>query len=226
MTDDILKNRKNVKEFDTTAVIPQELIEQLLRRAWKVTPSKNNFMPYTIHVLGPDQQEYKNCLYNICLGNEGKADGVDTAVRYQQSNSRPQYSNILTCSYALIFAMRHEYEPNPYQLDAISRGYFFEAMDYDHPNRLHSVASLEAGLFADAFSAMCLENNIDVSYTLCFKHKMTEWQTLPFVKEEPVLILTVGKGKIYSYDIAVKKGTADLNRRPDFERIVNFVKST
>lgn len=222
MIDDILKNRKNVKEFDSTAVIPDELIEQLLRRAWKVTPSKNNFMPYTIHVLGPTHQEYKNHLYNICLSNEGRSDGVDVATRYK--NSLPQYSNILTCSYALIFTMRHEYEPNPYQKDAISRGKRFEATDYEHPNRLHGVASLEVGLFSDAFSALCLENNIDISYTLCFQHNLSYWKNLPFIVEEPILILTAGKGKIYSYDIAIEKGVAERNRRPEFERIVNFVK--
>jgi hypothetical protein len=221
MIDEILKKRKNVKEYDSNAIITKDQIDSLLYRTWKITPSKNNFMPYTIHVLGPEQQEFKNDLYRICLSNEGRADGVNAESRY--TKSLPQYSNIINCSYALIFAMRFEDQPNEYQKDALQRGKCFEAMDPTNPSRLISTVRIEIGMFADAFSALCLENNIDVSFTLCFQRELKYWQSLPFVKTEPLLIMTAGKGKTYSHDLDVKRNRFHLNLRPEYERIVNFI---
>jgi hypothetical protein len=225
MIDDILKNRKDVVEYDSTVMISQDLIDSLLRRAWKVTPSKNNFMPYTIHVLGPEHKDYKNNLYLNCLSNEGYRDGVDSTDRYRNQGNLPQYSNILNCSYAFIFTQRLEDQPNKFQKNAISRGRNFEAVNESTLGSIYSGTSLEVGMFADAFSALCLENNIDVSYTLCFHKNLEHWGNLPFVKRDPLLIMTAGKGKTYRYDRAVKNGRDHLNHRPEYERIVNFVDS-
>lgn len=221
MTHNVLKNRRYVKKYDQTAEIPESLIDSMLRDAWEVTPSKNNFMPYTIHVIGPDRQDYKEKIFQVCLANEGKVDQVETSnlLDDRYKGYLPQYSNMLTCSYLLVFTMRLETEPNPFQKRAIDNGHRFEAVDETRLNLLHDVTSFEAGMFCDAFSGMCLEHGIDVSFTGCFGKKVEDWKDVPFVTRKPIMIMSVGKGLVYR-----NEGINQFDLRPNYERIVNFVK--
>ena len=43
-----LQTRRFVRRYDNTVDIPESLIDSLLRKTWEVTPSKNNFMPYSV----------------------------------------------------------------------------------------------------------------------------------------------------------------------------------
>ena len=63
MIDNVLKHYKYVKTYDQSQDVPQSIIDELLQRTWKVTPSKNNFMPYKLHVLGPQHQDLKDKVY-------------------------------------------------------------------------------------------------------------------------------------------------------------------
>ena len=61
----ILEKRKYVLDYDTEAKIDNELIVDLLEKAWKVTPSKNNFMPYKVHVVGPEHRKLKESIFFV-----------------------------------------------------------------------------------------------------------------------------------------------------------------
>ena len=222
---DTLKKRKFVRRYDSTVVIPQSLIDALLRKAWEVTPSKNNFMPYTVHVIGQDQQKYKELVYLNCLGNEGRTDGIDkAALDARYAEYPPNYSNILNCSYLLVFTMRLETSPSWSQQSLINRGHKYEAVDESKLNSLYSVTSFEVGLFADAFGGMCVEHDLDVSCIGCFKKDVETWTDIPFVTRKPIMLMTVGKGEYYLDDERKQSGHEDRDYRPSYERIVNFVK--
>lgn len=223
MIDNVLKKRKYVREYDKTAEIPESLVDSLLQRTWKVTPSKNNFMPYTVHVLGPQHQHYKDLVFLNCASNENKTDNDPEAVLKRYGKVPPNYANILSCSYLLIFTLRLEEDPNPFQKMLIERGHKYEAVDESRLHKLYPTASLEVGMFTDTFSALCLENNIDVSFTGCFRKELDTWKDIPFVTRKPILIMTVGKGKIYRQDF-VKDSIEELDLKPDYEKIVNFIK--
>jgi hypothetical protein len=209
------KKRQAVTEFDSTAYIHRSEIDRLLRHAWQVTPSKNNFMAYSIHVLGPKHEDYKNLVYQNCLAKEGAADRVDASTRYS-STRKPFYSNILNCSYLLIFTMRLEDQPSLYHQDAMQRGHRFEAFDEETLDILVPSVSLEVGMFADVFGGMCVEQDLAVSHIGCFPTTMEEWKLLPFITRRPILLMTVGKAKQY-------KKPEPHNHRPNYNRIVNFV---
>ena len=219
-----LKNRKYVREYDTEIDIPESLIDSMLRKTWEVTPSKNNFMAYTVHVVGPEHQDYKEKVFRICLKNEGLIDNVNDplAERYDLW-SQPNYANILSCSYLLILTMRLETQLNPFQQFLVDRGHKYEAIDENRLNNMSDTSCFEAGLFCDAFSSMCLENKIDVSFTGCFNRNLSDWTDIPFVTRKPLMIMTVGKGTIYRQD-GIKGTLQEKDLRPDYERIVNFVK--
>jgi hypothetical protein len=214
---DTFRKRKAVREFDTTADISINTVHGLLQKAWKVTPSKNNFMPYTIHVLGPDQQHYKNSVYRKCLANEGIRDGTDVEAKYKgQTLKEPFYRNITTCSYLLIFTLRLEDQPNQNQLDQLARGCKFECVREDSLESGTGVVQVEVGMFSDVFGGLCVESGLDVASVLCFSKDLADWADLPFVTRKPVLLMTIGKAKLY-------KPTLLTNRRPNYDRIVNFV---
>jgi hypothetical protein len=221
MIENILKNRKHVREYDSNANIPKSLIDLLLQKTWAITPSKNNFMPYTVHVLGPEHQMYKEMVYLLAVSNENYMNSFNP-IR-DIDNVNPNYKNILSCSYLLIFTMRLETQPNLFQQQQIQKGIYYEATDFKKLNDMSDTASLEVGLFANTFSGLCLENDIDTSYTLCFRRNLEYWKELPFVKRLPLLIITVGKAKTYRQDIAKKEGWAQNDLKPSYERIVNFV---
>ena len=52
-----LDKRAHVMKYDNDRIPPEERIDDLLYKTWKVTPSKNNFMPYHCNVLGPDKKD-------------------------------------------------------------------------------------------------------------------------------------------------------------------------
>ena len=81
---DILKKRKYVLDYETHAEIDKELIIDLLQKAWKVTPSKNNFMPYKVHVIGPERRKLKESIFLKSLKHEGAADNIDVIERYEK----------------------------------------------------------------------------------------------------------------------------------------------
>ena len=219
MIDNILKKYKYVKEYDQSADIPESLISDLLERTWKVTPSKNNFMPYKVHVLGPDQQDLKNEIYKKCLQHEYNQD------EYTRPGGKfPRFHNIVTCSYLLIFTQRVEDQPNPFQQFMIDKGRYYSQTNPAKLDEHYGNATLEIGMFSNTFAALCLEYQIDVSHTLCFPKKLEKWKDgFDFLDQEPVFMMTVGKGLVYSRDKYI--GPELLDTRPDYARIVNFVKN-
>lgn len=223
MIENILKKRKAVREYNTSVDISEELIDKLLYQTWAVTPSKNQFMPYTVNILGPAHQDYKNLIYLNCLSNENKTDNIEDCESERYQKFLPQYANIKSCSYLLVFTMRLEDSPNKMQQLAIDKGRRHEATDETRLNKLYSTASLEVGMFANTLSALCLENEIDVSYVLCFHKDLAQWSNIPFVKRQPILLMTIGKGDIYRVDHLKQYGWLEYDLKPDYKKIVNFI---
>ena len=222
------KNYKYALEYDPTHKIDPEFILNALKAAWLETPSKNNFMPYKVHVLGPEFAEEKEEIYWLCLGNETKANGNIVTDRvqlkqYEQTHDRPHYYNICSAEYVLIFTQRVENKLNKYQQSLVDKGYVYEQMATDGPKKENARknAYLEIGMFSTNFAGICLNNGIDISHTLCFPGDKKNWppEYFSFIDSHPMLIMTVGKGKVYR--------TAEqqsIDPKPDFDRVVNIVK--
>jgi hypothetical protein len=222
MIDELLQKRRYVREFYKEADIPKELINSLLEKTWKVTPSKNNFMPYKVHVLGPEHEEYKEKVFFKCSHTEMQNSKAYDFMKEIFDKNPQNYANILSCSYLLIFTLRPEQNLNELQKFLKDIGHCdWSASDEKRINKVASVASLEVGLFADCFSALCLYHNIDVSFVGCFPKKISDWEDLPFITHSPLLIMPIGKGKKYrDEEDFVKKG---FDPKPDYHRIINFI---
>ena len=214
---DWFTNRKHVDAYDNSVDIEQEVIKSF-KEAWRVTPSKQNFMPYKIHVIGPDAQKWKNKLYAHCLRNEGTVDNLsDEQLVSRYAHRPPSYHSITNCSFALIITQRLVTKPNVRQKKRLAKGHVAEQMDVNQQYALNSLVSFEVGLFCNALQYYLLQKNIDSCYTGCFQNDLNTWKTLPFVNETPIMIMTIGKG--------IKFAERDPeNDRPDLDEIINIVK--
>lgn len=210
-------DRRHLDAYDNNVDIEKDFFTSL-EEAWKVTPSKQNFMPYKIHIIGPNAQEYKDKLYAMCLRNEGTVDNLSDEQLIERYKHRPpSYHSITNCSYALIITQRLITKVNVRQQKRLYKGHVAEQMDVKQQNALNSLASFEAGLFCNALQYYLLQKDINSCYTGCFKTNLDIWKTLPFVTETPIMIMTIGKGKIF-----VPRDPE--NNRPDLSDITNIVK--
>tara|TARA_B100000085_G_scaffold261997_1_gene266836 strand:- start:61 stop:741 length:681 start_codon:yes stop_codon:yes gene_type:complete len=219
---DILKKRKYVLDYETHAEIDKELIIDLLQKAWKVTPSKNNFMPYKVHVIGPERRKLKESIFLKSLKHEGAADNIDVIERYENRGKLPNYRNIRSCSYLLIFTLRQETDPNPFQKWLFEQGHNYPAMR--NVEECYADALLEIGMFSTAFGAMCLEHDIDIAPVGCYPKDLKDWKDVSFINQYPPIgLLTVGKGKYYRQDHARKINEREKDDwKPNFSKVVNM----
>jgi hypothetical protein len=229
-----------VMEYDTENFPDPFLIKQSLYEAWSSTPSKQQFMPYNIFVLGPDDKKIKEMIYykalvkeyetNFPKWNVDVSDHLAVEKAFLSHRLPPQYLNYKTAPYILICTQRVEDQINPFNKLQVSRGFNFEQTtsewqkDPKRKNRAQGLAMIEIGMFAQSFSNLCLKHNIDVSHTRCLPTTMDFW-TEPefnFLENPPQLILSAGFGKIYRRDYYPDL-THSIDYRPDFERIVKFI---
>ena len=232
-----------VIKYDTEKLPDPFIIKQSLYEAWSSTPSKQQFMPYNIFVLGPDDKKVKEMIYYKALLKEFETnfqkynvDATDPlAVEEAMMNQRrpPQYLNYKTAPYILICTQRVEKQLNPFNALRALQGWNFEQTtsewqkDPKRKNRAKGLAMIEIGMFTQAFSNLCLKHNIDVSHTRCLPTTMDFWTEpeFSFLENPPQLILSAGFGKEYRRDFYPDL-THGMDYRPDFEKIVKFISAT
>ena len=67
MIEDILSKRQQTKGYHPLRIPDKKLAENLISKTFKLTASKQNLMPYKVHVLGPDKKELKKEFFKIVL---------------------------------------------------------------------------------------------------------------------------------------------------------------
>jgi len=232
-----------VMNYDTEKIPESFMIKQSLYEAWSTTPSKQQFMPYNIFVLGPDDKKIKELIYYKALVNEYKtntprydvdeSDVVALEKLMVEQRDIPLYANLKTAPYVLICTQRVEDQISPYNKNRTSLGFNFEQTDSawqtdpKRKNRGQGLAMLEIGMFVQSFANLCLKNNIDISYTRCLPTTMDFWTDpeFSFLENPPQLIMSAGFGKNYRRESNTLISHA-VDYRPDFERVVKFIGGT
>jgi hypothetical protein len=227
-----MKNYKYVLDWSEQAVNNDTVLE-CLDYAWRYTPSKNNFMNYSVHVLGPDKKELKEELYYVCLKNQSVANGHPVTSRkdllkYEETllhnKVKPRFWNIKGAPYAIIYTQRQATETNKYQEKMIQAGMVFEQM-FEPGTRKYQAAGknarLEVGMFASNFATKCLENNIDTAFVGCMPIDIKSYSDpiWDFITEAPILIQLAGHGSRYRQDLQDSK----IDLKPNFKSIVNII---
>lgn len=205
MIEDLYKKRKQIKDF-SDKLPPEGLVEDLIYKTYQCVPSKQNLMPYKIHVIGPEDKKTKEALYE--LASFTADDYVGTRANRQ-----------VFAPYNLIFTNRLAF-PNDWVLNKLNNGHRNASCDPDDYDKWGSRigSTVEVGLFASILVGLCMENDLDISFLRCFPPWHSDlWKKLPFVDQFPILGLCIGY-KDENKKMHVRPGET----KPDFDEVVYF----
>ncbi len=198
-----LDKRAHVMKYDNDRIPPEERIDDLLYKTWKVTPSKNNFMPYHCNVLGPDKKDEKISIWKKCVSNKKEINEDKIPKHYSQEQGdiwkedgfNPYFEHINSAPYLLVFTQR-VCKPNEFLKECISRGDFYEQMHEEYIPELLRTACVEVGMFMANLGALALEQGLNTSTIICFPyHSKTwtkGWEDIPWVKYPVILLGSIG----------------------------------
>ena len=230
MTFDLLEEkRKHVRKYRTDKIPPKEKIELALWKAWKTSPSKNNAMAYEVFVYGPESQDMKNKVHEMCHANHIRAEkraveeGLQT--KTQEGMLNPDYAHIRDNPYLFSIHSRVLKEMNPYYQRQEKRGHYAD-QKYEHKvEHIVDSVAVEVGLFIQNLTNYLLEEDIDVSYTSCFYRKPEEWRKrgLFHVKWRPITLMSCGYGEVYRRDVLRSQGRDTEDFKPDIKDIIKWV---
>lgn len=221
-----LEKRKHVYEYDMIDVPSHHTMKDLLYRAYKVTPSKQNVMPYRISVLGPECVKAKESIYRKCVKNHKTMEeyGVKKGkIERASGEENPHYKHVKYNPYLLVFSQRvcTMDDISPFYKDQIEKGHYMEQMEESEITRVRASTAVEVGLFASNLGAFCLVKDLYYSFTACFQGDIEIWDDMPFVEHNVLLLMSIGKPKIFRRE-TLAPWRSDQDHKPKFDRIVQF----
>ena len=234
---ELIGSRRHVMNWDKE--IPDKaLIEKVLWKAWKVTPSKNNFMPYHVNVYGPDQMALGKKIWQLSKNNKKMTNenniprdkttpGVidNDITEWEEEGTNIFFNHVKTAPYLIVYSQRL-CEPNAMYKKNVEEGDYYEPMHLSEmPNIIRGV-SIEVGMFAANLGAFVLEEGLDTSTTLCFPGDYEDgWQDIPGVDHPVMLMQTIGKCKVSKREWQKKfepQGDID-DRKPEPEEVIRWI---
>ena len=241
---DTYEKRHHVFEYEKKN-IPDELVNELLYKAWKITPSKNNFMPYQVSVIGPNQQDIKDEVWKMCAFNHKRieedrferkdGDGIEYTTQTGKKaeykfNINKAYNHVRYNSHLLVFSAR-VCKPNKYMERMIEEeGHYAEQCEIKEVLELARTTSFECGLFAAHLAGICIEHGIDISYNHCFPGQRNAWEHMPFLwydkenKHAKVFLnMSMGYAKFYRHQWLKNKAKKGEDIKPEMEEVVKWI---
>jgi len=218
----LLDRRRHVKVYDTEDIPEEELIKDLLKKTWKVTPSKNNFMPYHCNVLGPDKKSEKHSIWMKSVNHCKEVNEKETTIKSEKDiEYNPYFEHINTAPYLLVFTQR-PCPPNDYYKEAIQRGNYYEQMHTKDVDLILPDVSIEVGMFMANLSAFALEKDLHTSVLICFPRKFSRWSDMPWVRHPVILLGSIGKVKEFRRESMDNKEKRK-DRKPGPEIVLKWI---
>ena len=209
-----------VSSYDLSDRLPKYQVERCLYQAWKVTPSKNSFMPYSVFVVGPEEWELKDKIYQTAAAKEKNSNTRNSNPDAWDIN--PNKYTIKECEYAVVFTPRVEDQPSKWQQHLHEGGCYMDSWYEEGIRKYMKTILVEVGMFAQNLTAFCIEQGINTNYIASFESDLKYWKEVPFVQREPCLIMTMGKAKEFRRDWLKKDGMDSWDVKPDFKKVVQF----
>lgn len=220
---DTINKRQHVYQYDKDNIPTQELIKDLLHKAWQATPSKQNMMPYHVNVLGPTQADYKTKIYNKVVGNDKKMSEHNEVYDPEKFKLNPDYEHVLENPYLILFSQRvcNEDEINAFYKRRIENyNHFMEQCDPKWTEDILGTTGVEIGMFAQNLSSLCLEKDLYFSFCTCFNIQRDNWIDIPFVKNTPLLLMSIGYPKIFRRQ---RDSIYKLDKKTALDNVVKFI---
>ena len=221
----LLDKRRHVWTYDTERIPTKDTIESILYKAWKVTPSKNNFMPYHVNVLGPEHLEYKQKVLGLSKLNKKRTNersNVNNIPDFTEDGSNPNFSFYNTVPYLIIYSQRVA-EPNPYIAKAIKeQNDIYEQMHASMFQEFQTCAAVEIGEFQANLTAFALEEGIDTTQIKCYPFDLEDWEGFPFIEGPVMLIAGLGYCKESRRD-GMSQWDKENDYKPNTDTIINWI---
>ena len=178
-------NRSFIKYYKDIAP-PEELVHELINKTYNLVPSKQNLVPYSLNIFGP------NCV-------KEKSEILKHTKRdYHETNPNIQ----LLAPYVIIFTSRLA-KPNKWVESLIKKGHKYNICDKDKFLRDRTLRNvlLEIGMFSTILTGLCLEHKIDTAYTLCQYSTSTKQDLF---KGDSLFIMSLGY-KLFDFPREIHK---------------------
>ena len=217
----LLNRRQHVFLYDEENIPEKKLIEDLLWKAWKVTPSKNSFMPYHCNVLGPDKVNEKESIWQKSMMNKKQINEKEIK-DHKEDGYNPYFKHLSSAPYLLVFTQR-VCKPNAYYQRSIDEGDYFEQTDSKKVESMIRTTATEVGMFMANLSAFALEKGLDTSTIACFPYSnLKAWSDLPWVKYPVVLLGSIGKAKLYRRN-RMGQEERKMDMKPEPEEVIKWI---
>ena len=204
---EILENRKQIRWYDQEKIPDKEIIDFALKKTYETVASKQNLMPYKVHVVGPLNKEVNNALYETSTWSGITAN-----------------YNLITAAYQFIYEVRLAKGSEKVIKDVEINGHIQPPMNPELYKTRGGIknTNIEIGMHATILSKILIENGLDVSYTLCFENndnnQSERWNNpnLSFITDEVQFILSAGYPDLERY-------FESREERPSFNEVVQWV---
>lgn len=211
MIEEIYQTKKQIRVFDENQIPDSKLVKSLIEKAYNLVPSKQNLIPFQVHVLGPECRQEKEYVFKLST----------------QTSSNVSHNVTVFAPYVLILTNRLVDDPNESVLSKLKKGHTQTVCDenkfMDKGSLIQS--SIEVGMYSSILSGLCLENNLEISFLKCFKSwygknsDRGDWRMLPFIKYSPLLLMCIGyRDKEKNWDMSREK-----EHKPDINHIINHL---
>ena len=224
---DIFKKRKHVWVYDDKNIPSKETVNECLKKAWQLTPSKQQYMPYRVNVIGPGDEAEKERIWKQAIKNHHKVEDdamKDGYLDHSKHTVNRNYQHIITAPYVFIFTSRVS-ESNEFNKMAIDEDSHHPEQEFEEKLEvINTLISFECGLFCATLTGLLCEKGLDVSFTSCFPKQFKKyWKHIPYVDQEPHIIMTTGVGKYFRWQFMERTKQTHLDPKPNFEKVVNWV---
>ena len=226
--------RRQTRYFDQERQPPKEAIQEILDETFDLVMSKQNLMPYSVHILGPDKFEEKEAMYELSCKveypdeekrNEWRMNRYRLHKEHFEPNKRfPNGNSQLFAPYVLVLCPRQP-KPNP-----LVQSYLDGAVPHMNYTDLDKAltggqAKVEIGMFAAILGGIAVEKGLSVSYTGCINsgrlHDLMDW-----LDHEPVVSISLGYKNplvsdqyLYNREMFAGKG----EDKPSKEEVFNWI---
>jgi len=221
----LLDKRRHIRVFDTERVPSKDVIKECLHKAWKVTPSKANFMPYHVNVIGPENKELIDKIHGLSKFNKKRTNetaNINNIKDFEEDGSNSNFDFYSTVPYLLVISQR-VCEPNPYIAEQIKiHNDVYEQMYAEEFYNFQTCAAVEIGIFGAHATAFLLEKGIDTNYIKCYPYEMEKWKDFTFVEGPVMLIMGIGYCRTSRRDAMTLLDRAN-DYKPLPEEIIRFV---
>ena len=248
--EELFSKRRQIRAaWDYEKIPSKELIYSLLSRTLNISPSKQNLYPFKIHAFGPDDENERHIVEQICcLYKTGSVNNWEEGPAFIAQNRVSKVQK--DAPWVLVFELRkckantfvkehgemHDGGNAQNRFTQIDENKFREGAN-------KTLSAIETGMFIKCLAGLCLENNLAISYIKSFpewtwKGQRSEysknrnkvglsWDSLPQITEAPLIVVQIGYKAAFDDLLATNAKYHKrpfLEDKPSIDEIVQFNK--